>query len=145
MIETGCAQGSSVGKIQCLTYWSSVEKEPNNDRSRTKMRNFESVSEIMQGVAKVWFPSENMWFSLKIRIGTAGMPVLLSIAKMDRIGAYLNNSRDELVQKESQLAAKIARVNVFLLSIGCSPIVPFKIANSKTSTSFFLVTCMQIN
>lgn len=61
------------------------------------------------GSATCSFPIEHFWFTIKVYIVDADVPLLLSLADMDRLGLAYDNVVDVLIHKESGAQAPMQR------------------------------------
>lgn len=109
MVDTCCSKMSIDGKDNYMVYCSLLGCEVEIDGSRATVCYVETGSKTSQGVAKIEFPMDKMWFSFDDHIVNGDVSILLAINDMNPIEAYLSSLRDELVYEANRLVARVSR------------------------------------
>lgn len=108
MIDTGCARASSGGLSQYRAYCRHIGATEKLDTSRTVFCKFGISGKVSIGLAEVKFPINEIILSLNIHIIDDDVPLLLSLADMDRLGIFYNNLNEVIVHEAS---AEMIRLN----------------------------------
>lgn len=109
LIDTGCSRSSSGGLDQYRAYCQHIGIDENIDRSKTAVCKFGISSSQSVGVADVEFPISNIVLKFSMHIIDTDLPILLSLADMDRLQVHYNNLEDKLYHVPSGHIAKVSR------------------------------------
>ncbi len=110
MIDTGCANASTCGKLQYLAYCTHVGVSPRIDQSTIGRCKFGVGSEDSKGVARIRFPFNAALLSFKVHVVDAHVPLLLSLADMDALKLQYNNLKDTLIHEDTRSSAPVTRI-----------------------------------
>lgn len=111
MVDTCAAKGSSAGKLQFEAYCSATGNKADIDKTRAAECHFGFGSAMSMGVAKTSFTLGSYWLSFHAHVLDTEPPILMSIDDMDRLGIYLNNLENALIQPKAGQKASVNRVN----------------------------------
>ena len=97
LIDTGCSKASTGGSAKYRAYCCLVGTPPDIDLSNRIVCHFGVGNAKSLGVATISFPLKDQKLSVSIHILDEDLPLLLSLADMDRLQLYYNNVEDKLI------------------------------------------------
>lgn len=109
MIDTGFARASSGGLLQYKSYCRHVGQAENIDTSKTVFCKFGISGNSSIGRARVKFPIQRIIMEITMHIIDEDVPLLLSLADMDRLNVYYKNLENRLVHSTYGKKARIKR------------------------------------
>lgn len=110
LIDTGCSRSSSGGLDQYRAYRRHVGQHESIDRTKTAFCNFGIGGTSSIGVATIAFPVNNVILKFSLHIINSDLPILLSLADMDRLRVHYNNLADKLYHVPTGYFARISRI-----------------------------------
>lgn len=109
MVDTGCSRASTGGVEQYRAYCKLMGRSPVIDPKRKCAIHFGNGSTTSIGIAVVDFPLGPTWVSIDVHVLTTRVPILLSLADMDRLQIFYNNLNDKVIQPETNATQPIIR------------------------------------
>lgn len=109
MIDTGCARASSGGLLQYRAYCRHVGGKENIDITKTVFCKFGISGRISIGCAIVKFPMNKIILQFNIHIIDDDVPLLLSLASMDRLRIFDKNLTNLLLHNRSEETTQVKR------------------------------------
>lgn len=97
LVDSGCASGSSGDHSQYLKYYKAFGQNSSIDPTRTRHCQFSLDSEVSKVNAKATFLLGDTRLSFDIYVISADVPILLGLPHMHRLGVFINNFKDRLV------------------------------------------------
>ena len=109
MIDTGSARASSGGLPQYRAYCRHIGHAENIDTSKTVYCKFGISGKQSVGRARVKFPINGIVLEFSLHVIEDNVPILLSLADMDRLGIYFNNLTNRLIHCASKESTFVQR------------------------------------
>lgn len=107
LVDPGCSIISTGGLAQYKAYCSFVGQTPSIDSSKQASIILGDVRHRAIGMAGIRFPVGSTFFEFNIYLLDLFLPLLLSLADMDRMKVSLNNVRNLLLQEDTRLCPPI--------------------------------------
>lgn len=108
-IDTWCALASTCGAEQYKAYCNWMWRGLKVSHDKSENIKFEIVLTTALGSAKCSFPVEDIWFTIVVYVIEADVPMLLTLADMDRLNTSYEKNIDILTNKSSGARAHIER------------------------------------
>lgn len=109
MIDTGCARASSGGLAQYRAYCRHVGEQEDIDKSKRVFCKFGISGKMSVGRARMKLPINHLVLEFCLYIIDGDLPILLSLADMDKLGIFYNNLRDVLVHQHTNESTEVMR------------------------------------
>lgn len=109
MIDTGCARASSGGLSQYRAYCRHVGQPENIDPSKKVFCKFGISGTDSIGRARVQFPIKGIMLEFSMHVIDDDLPILLSLADMDKLGIYYNNLTNSVIHQSSKERMEVTR------------------------------------